>query len=170
MAQNVTIAGTSYANVPAIDIPKTGGGTARFVDTTDANAASGDLAQGKTAYVNGQKLVGTAAGGRRIADGAITLSSATNQVSFDPGFVPTFLSYYVTASSFTSTNLVVYGHNSTTEPTVARGYKTTLGGSVLARSVSVTQITGTVSFSGTAVTVRLPDNFAPGQFRWLAWE
>jgi len=33
MAQNVTIAGAAYKSVPAIDLPKTGGGTARFYDT-----------------------------------------------------------------------------------------------------------------------------------------
>lgn len=33
MAQNVTIAGASYTDVPAIDVPKTGGGTASFYDT-----------------------------------------------------------------------------------------------------------------------------------------
>lgn len=32
MAQNVTIAGAQYSDVPAIDLPKTGGGTARFYD------------------------------------------------------------------------------------------------------------------------------------------
>lgn len=34
MAQNVTIAGASYSDVPAINVPKTGGGTATFVDPT----------------------------------------------------------------------------------------------------------------------------------------
>ena len=29
---NVTLWGSSYTQVPAIDVPKTGGGTARFVD------------------------------------------------------------------------------------------------------------------------------------------
>ena len=38
MAQNITIAGASYSDVPAIDVPKTDGGTARFYD------ASGDMA------------------------------------------------------------------------------------------------------------------------------
>lgn len=32
MAQNVTIAGASYADVPAINVPKTGGGIATFLD------------------------------------------------------------------------------------------------------------------------------------------
>lgn len=29
---NVTLWGSSYTQVPAIDVPKTGGGTARFID------------------------------------------------------------------------------------------------------------------------------------------
>ncbi len=59
MAQNVTIAGVSFENVPSVDIAKTGGGFARFVDSSDANAAASDIAKDKTAYVNGIKLVGT---------------------------------------------------------------------------------------------------------------
>lgn len=34
MAQNVTIAGASYTNVPRVDLPKTGGGTASFYDVS----------------------------------------------------------------------------------------------------------------------------------------
>lgn len=32
MAQNITLLGADYPNVPAVDLPKTGGGTARFYD------------------------------------------------------------------------------------------------------------------------------------------
>lgn len=32
MAQNITLLGASYPSVPAVDLPKTGGGTARFID------------------------------------------------------------------------------------------------------------------------------------------
>lgn len=63
MAQNITLLGASYQAVPAVKLPKTGGGTAQFDDTTDATATAADIAQSKTAYVNGQKITGTASGG-----------------------------------------------------------------------------------------------------------
>ena len=37
MAQNITLMGASYADVPAVDLPITGGGTARFHDRTIPN-------------------------------------------------------------------------------------------------------------------------------------
>lgn len=63
MAKNITLLGASYSDVPAVELPQTGGGVAEFTDTSDADATAGDIAQGKTAYVNGVKLVGTASGG-----------------------------------------------------------------------------------------------------------
>ena len=50
MAQNVIINGVTYQNVPEVDIPKSGGGTAKFFDTASANAAAEDILTGKTAY------------------------------------------------------------------------------------------------------------------------
>lgn len=57
--QSVTINGVTYQDVPEIDIPTQGGGTAKFVETSDANAASGDALYGKTFYVNGSKITGS---------------------------------------------------------------------------------------------------------------
>lgn len=50
MAQNVIINGVTYSNVPEVDIPKSGGGTAKFYDTAGADLASGDLLTGKSAF------------------------------------------------------------------------------------------------------------------------
>ncbi len=61
MAQNVVINGVIYQNCPEVDIPKSGGGTAKFMDTSDANAVSGDMLSGKTGYVNGSKVTGNIA-------------------------------------------------------------------------------------------------------------
>lgn len=35
MAQNITLLGASYPDVPAVTLPKTGGGTATFVDEAE---------------------------------------------------------------------------------------------------------------------------------------
>lgn len=65
MAQNITLLGASYSNVPSVQLPKTGGGTASFDDTTiSSNAATAaDIASGKLAWVNGSLVAGTASGG-----------------------------------------------------------------------------------------------------------
>lgn len=60
MGQNVTIAGASYPDVPALDVPKTGGGTARFVDTADDTVTPATLKSGVTAHdASGSKITGT---------------------------------------------------------------------------------------------------------------
>lgn len=58
MAKNVIINNVQYQNCPEVDIPIVGGGTAKFMDTSDANAAQSDILSGKSAYVNGVKVSG----------------------------------------------------------------------------------------------------------------
>ena len=50
MAQNVIINSVTYQNVPEVDIPKNGGGTAKFYDTAGGTATAADLRNGKTSY------------------------------------------------------------------------------------------------------------------------
>lgn len=59
MAQNVIINGVTYQSVPEVDIPTSGGGTAKFMDTSDANATGAQIRNGATAYVNGTKVTGS---------------------------------------------------------------------------------------------------------------
>ena len=60
MAQNVVINGVTYSDVPEVDIPKSGGGTAKFYDTSAAaDLSAGDLLSGKTAYGSSGSVSGS---------------------------------------------------------------------------------------------------------------
>ena len=64
MAQNITLLGASYSDVPAVVLPKTGGGTARFDDASVTTATAADVASGKIFLAsNGTITTGTASGG-----------------------------------------------------------------------------------------------------------
>ena len=84
MAQNITLLGASYSDVPSVLLPKTGGGTAQFDDTTIAsNAASAsDILSGKLAWVNGSLITGTGTGGGG-SSGTIT-QDANGYLVVDP--------------------------------------------------------------------------------------
>lgn len=64
MAQNITLMGASYTGVPAVVLPKTGGGTARFDDASVTTATAADVTSGKVFLAaNGAITTGTASGG-----------------------------------------------------------------------------------------------------------
>lgn len=61
MAQSITLLGATYTGVPAVDLPKTGGGTARFTDVTDTTAVASNVASTVYFYTaNGAKTQGSA--------------------------------------------------------------------------------------------------------------
>ena len=64
MAQNISLLGASYSAVPAVTLPRTGGGTARFDDCTVVTAAASDVASGKVFVASdGTITTGTNSGG-----------------------------------------------------------------------------------------------------------
>lgn len=83
MAQNVIINGVTYQNVPEVDIPKSGGGTAKFFDTTGANVAAGDLLTGKTAYGSSGEVSGNMANNGSTSG---TISTKAGTVTVPAGY------------------------------------------------------------------------------------
>lgn len=86
MAQNITLQGASYSNVPSVLLPKTGGGTASFVDVTDTTAAAADVASGKYFYTSaGVRTAGTSSGGSGgltlVASESVTTSTTSTTAS-----------------------------------------------------------------------------------------
>lgn len=61
MAQNVIINDVTYQNVPEVDIPKSGGGTAKFYDTAGADATAANILSGKKAFGPSGEIEGSMA-------------------------------------------------------------------------------------------------------------
>lgn len=83
MASNVVINGVTYFAVPEVDIPKSGGGTAKFYDTSAADVAATDVLSGKTAFgasgsVSGSMANNGATGG--------TISTKAGSITIPAGY------------------------------------------------------------------------------------
>jgi hypothetical protein len=83
MASNVVINGVTYSSVPEVQIPRSGGGTARFYDSADATASAGDILSGKTAYIADGKQTGSMA--NNGATGGV-ISTKNGSVTIPAGY------------------------------------------------------------------------------------
>lgn len=83
MAQNVVINGVTYQNVPEVDIPKSGSGTAKFYDTSTADAAGGDILTGKTAFGASGSISGSMANNGSTSG---TISTKAGTVTIPAGY------------------------------------------------------------------------------------
>ena len=82
MAQNITLMGANYSAVPAVTLPKTGGGTASFTDVTDTTAAAADVASGKYFYTAaGVRTQGTNSGGGGTSKNTQVVQGTTRTTS-----------------------------------------------------------------------------------------
>lgn len=82
MAKNITLMGASYSNVPAVQLPQTGGGTVRFDDASVTTAVASDVASGKVFLAaDGTITTGTNSGGggaSNFVTGTFTTPSTTS--------------------------------------------------------------------------------------------
>lgn len=139
MAQNVVINNVQYSDVPQVQIPKQGGGTATFTDTSDATLdEGGKMLSGVTAYADGTKYTGTITS-KSSSD--LTASGAT--VTAPAGYYASAASKSVASGSVTAPATI-----SGTSASVSTGTNTL----TLTKSVSVTPNVTTAGYisSGTA--------------------
>lgn len=81
--KNVVVNGQEYSGIGEVNLQISGGGTARFIETSDADALASDISQGKKAYVKGNLVTGTNSGG---GGGGITPFCAADV--FETQFTP----------------------------------------------------------------------------------
>lgn len=150
MAQNVVINGVTYQDVPQVQIPKSGSGTASFYDISDATLSSGDaMLSGNTAYANGTKYTGTiatktstdlsASGDTVTVPSGYYASSASKAVASGSATAPATISGS-SASISTGTNTLTLSKTISVTPTVSAGYVAsgTAGNSAVSLTASVT--------------------------------
>ena len=150
MAQNVVINSVTYQNVPSVEIPKSGGGTAAFYDTSDGTLDSGDkMLSGNTAYANGTKYTGTittktgtdlsASGDTVTVPAGYYASQATKAVSSGSATAPATISG-TSASVSTGTNTLTLSKTISVTPSVTAGYVAsgTAGNTSVSLTASVT--------------------------------
>lgn len=73
---SVVINSVTYNAVPEIDIPKSGGGTAKFFDASESTAVAADILAGKKAIVSSGEITGSMANNGSTS-GSITTKSGT---------------------------------------------------------------------------------------------
>lgn len=83
MAQNVIINGVTYQNVPEVDIPKSGGGTAKFYDTASADITGADVLTGKTGFGANGSVPGSMANNGSTSG---TISTKAGTVTIPAGY------------------------------------------------------------------------------------
>lgn len=103
MAQNVVINGVTYSNVPEVDIPKSGGGTAKFFDTASADAVAGNILSGKVAYISTGSVTGNMANN---GDTSGTISTKAGTVTIPVGYTSGGTVSLTAVDDLTSANLL----------------------------------------------------------------
>lgn len=80
---SIIINGIQYSDCPEIDVPKVGGGTAKFYDTTDGNITSADILTGKNGYNASGSVSGSMANNGSTSG---TISTKAGTVTIPQGY------------------------------------------------------------------------------------
>ena len=83
MAKSVVINGVTYENTPEVDIPISGGGTAKFYETSSADITSADVLTGKTAYGSNGEVSGSMSNNGSTSG---TISTKAGTVTIPAGY------------------------------------------------------------------------------------
>ena len=151
MAKDVVIRNVVYQDVPSVDIPIDGGGTANFVDTSDATLDSGSkMPAGVTAYAGGTKITGSASendsddltvsGATVTAPAGIYYANASKSVASGSVTAPATISGSSASVSTGSNTLTLSKTISVTPNVTAAGYVSagTAGNAAVSLTASVT--------------------------------
>lgn len=108
MAKNISLLGADYPDVPAVTLPKTGGGTATFFDVDDTTAVAGDVLSGKYFHkADGTKVQGSIANGTITNNTSGGTSSGTinrgSQIKIGAGYYSADAYYTAQTNSGTKT-------------------------------------------------------------------
>ena len=150
MAVSVVINGVTYSDVPQVQIPKSGSGTAIFYDVSDTTAAVGDVLSGKYFY----KSDGTRTQGTIATKTSSDLTASTLTVTAPAGYYASAASKTLSDASLVSGNIKsgatifgVSGATNVVDTTIAssgagqsqilNGYKAYVNGSLVTGNVSV---------------------------------
>ena len=154
MAQNVIINNVTYQNVPEVNIPKSGGGTAKFTDVSDATAVAADVLSPKTLY----KADGTKVTGSIVTKTSSDLTASVLTVTAPSGYYASAASKTLSDASLVSGNIKsgatifgVSGSTNVVDTTIAsggasagnivNGYKAYVNGSLVEGNASMVSVT-----------------------------
>jgi len=145
---DITLMGATYPTVPAVTLPKSGGGTVKFVDVSqETTAIPADVASGKTFFLaDGTVATGTASGGGGSGLTMLTSSSLGT------------LSTTGTASASTGKSISVTGYNGYDVLIVDASVDTPTNGRHTS-TVSMVYLTGTSN-------VNTKNTYAVGGNKW----
>ena len=155
MSQNISLWGATYSDVPSVELPKSGGGTASFTDVSDTTAIASDVLSGKWLHLaDGSFVQGTNEQGTQTIIDALTVSSSGTTAAptghaYSPVTVPSG-----TAGTPTATKGTVSSHSVTVTPSVTNSTGWITGSTINGTGVSVSAselVSGTysVTSSGT---------------------